>query len=79
MSMSAATEVTRLDMVEKEKIEALLDSPVPPAPTLSDAGKVLTVHDAGTGVEWKTASGGGGMVVHVVNSALDKTYAELVA
>ena len=41
--MAANTEIARLDLVEKEKIEAILDAQTLPKTTSSDNGKVLKV------------------------------------
>ena len=41
--MGAADEIARLDFVEKNKIEALLEAPVLPQVSSTDNGKVLRV------------------------------------
>ena len=41
--MAADTEITRLDLVEKDKIEAILNAQTLPNTTSTDNGKVLQV------------------------------------
>lgn len=41
--MAANTEIARLDSVEREKIDAILDAPTLPTTTNSDNGKFLKV------------------------------------
>ncbi len=41
--MAASTEIARLDLVEKEKIESILNAQTLPSTTSTDNGKVLQV------------------------------------